>query len=497
MGGQYRENYKRIVNKLPAANTSADDTDLVRFQDQHLLTTNASGLGGNVIVGTPSNSESLVFRDGQWVYALTNASGINGNPISSIAPADNQILRFDGTQWVSGVDTANASGIVGQPISSTTPIANQILKFDGTQWSSVTVSSSGGHSFGDTGQLDILQLGSVNSEIFEVSPGIIGFGASNDGATTDAVIKPGRVDATGILFGPQGAAGRIFELIGGRVLLSTADYSALGDLDLRNFSATGEVRTGVFAGYTPGTSATVPDSNDRFFLVNDDGFYLARDFEFKWSSNVGGVADAFLNGDSFMGRTSSGILYIGATTGTADGILNLALVDTTAGATATQISLGRGLITTPAIAFDTTTGFYSSGANQFTAVISGSDLVTFTAASLGINTDIDLNDNDLLNAANVHVAGGGTGDLIFDSDTYMSDVSAGVLQFGTTPGSANGILNLSTLQHTGFIQGTEMTAPSAGAANTGRIFFEDNGGGKTRLMVRFATGAVQQIAIEP
>jgi hypothetical protein len=49
----------------------------------------------------------------------------------------------------------------------------------------------------------------------------------------------------------------------------------------------------------------------------------------------------------------------------------------------------------------------------------------------------------------------------------------------------------------GYIEGSEMTAPAAGAANSFRIFAEDNGAGKTRLMVQFATGAAQQLAIEP
>ncbi|MBK8093061.1 MAG: hypothetical protein IPK32_14000 [Verrucomicrobiaceae bacterium] len=43
----------------------------------------------------------------------------------------------------------------------------------------------------------------------------------------------------------------------------------------------------------------------------------------------------------------------------------------------------------------------------------------------------------------------------------------------------------------------EMTAPSAPPANGARLYVEDNGSGKTRLMVRFASGASQQIAIEP
>lgn len=43
----------------------------------------------------------------------------------------------------------------------------------------------------------------------------------------------------------------------------------------------------------------------------------------------------------------------------------------------------------------------------------------------------------------------------------------------------------------------EMTAPAAPAANSVRIFAQDNGAGKTQLMALFATGAAQQIAIEP
>jgi len=46
-------------------------------------------------------------------------------------------------------------------------------------------------------------------------------------------------------------------------------------------------------------------------------------------------------------------------------------------------------------------------------------------------------------------------------------------------------------------QMVEMTAPSAAPANSGRIFLQDNGAGKTQLMVIFASGAAQQIAIEP
>lgn len=49
----------------------------------------------------------------------------------------------------------------------------------------------------------------------------------------------------------------------------------------------------------------------------------------------------------------------------------------------------------------------------------------------------------------------------------------------------------------GSVQLTEVTAPAAPSANAVRIYAEDNGSGKTRLMALFASGAAQQIAIQP
>jgi len=49
----------------------------------------------------------------------------------------------------------------------------------------------------------------------------------------------------------------------------------------------------------------------------------------------------------------------------------------------------------------------------------------------------------------------------------------------------------------GYIGGAEISDPAAPAANSGRLYFRDNGAGKTQLVVRFPTGAVQVIATEP
>jgi len=66
------------------------------------------------------------------------------------------------------------------------------------------------------------------------------------------------------------------------------------------------------------------------------------------------------------------------------------------------------------------------------------------------------------------------------------------LNVALTPAGTGGVTLGANYQ-----QFTEMTAPAAGASNTVRLYAEDNGSGKTRLMALFPTGAAQQVAIEP
>lgn len=48
-----------------------------------------------------------------------------------------------------------------------------------------------------------------------------------------------------------------------------------------------------------------------------------------------------------------------------------------------------------------------------------------------------------------------------------------------------------------FFEATEISDPTAPSANKSRLYTKDNGAGKTQLVVRFPTGAVQVIATEP
>lgn len=71
------------------------------------------------------------------------------------------------------------------------------------------------------------------------------------------------------------------------------------------------------------------------------------------------------------------------------------------------------------------------------------------------------------------------------------------IDIGATSKWAIYSLSTSPSRLSGPLQISEMTAPSAPPANTAVLYVDDNGAGKTRLMVRFPTGAAAQLSIEP
>jgi len=130
-------------------------------------------------------------------------------------------------------------------------------------------------------------------------------------------------------------------------------------------------------------------------------------------------------------------------------------------------------------------GFYQS------AVFYKSDLAD------GEKLDVTVGKSDAMNEAFIfryHYNPAASSQLAIhhfgDSNSFViakgGNVGLGTLSPGTRLDIADGAV---TMQ--------EMLAPPAPAGDKCVIYAEDNGSGKTRLMVKFATGAAQQIAIEP
>lgn len=74
---------------------------------------------------------------------------------------------------------------------------------------------------------------------------------------------------------------------------------------------------------------------------------------------------------------------------------------------------------------------------------------------------------------------------------------AGNTRFGGVTNPTEAVHVTGNIALSGFIGGAEQTAPSAPASDGYRIFAQDNGAGKTQLMVLFASGAAQQLAVQP
>lgn len=107
--------------------------------------------------------------------------------------------------------------------------------------------------------------------------------------------------------------------------------------------------------------------------------------------------------------------------------------------------------------------------------------------ALGTGSQRDLD----IQGTSVTVRIGTTNRWFFYASNHFGPAVNATQDFGTST------LRIRDFYQGGFHEMAEQTAPSAPAANNVRIYAEDNGAGKTRLMALFATGAAQQIAIEP
>jgi len=96
-------------------------------------------------------------------------------------------------------------------------------------------------------------------------------------------------------------------------------------------------------------------------------------------------------------------------------------------------------------------------------------------------------------AGRTYYMGPGVGDGALTTFA-LYDNTSGATRWRST---ATGFDVTGSISATDYLAGAEQTPPSAPAANGYRIFAQDNGAGKTQLMVLFASGAAQQIAIEP
>lgn len=213
-------------------------------------------------------------------------------------------------------------------------------------------------------------------------------------------------------------------------------------------------------------------------------------------SNVTGADNSAL-GDHALGlaTTSTGSVAIGAYAGYGG---------------AAYAGTGNVLIGKQA-GFSVRTG---TGSNTFVGSFAGYGATTGAQntilggqnSSAGINQITTGSQNISIGYDNALASDTANGQLVVGNFIYGTgltgtgaSISGGKIGFGVkAPATTLEIAGALTLSGAAsYLAGTEITAPAAPAADGYRVFAQDNGGGKTQLMVLFNTGAAQQIAIQP
>ena len=138
-------------------------------------------------------------------------------------------------------------------------------------------------------------------------------------------------------------------------------------------------------------------------------------------------------------------------------------------------------------AFRISTGNAGTGSTRSIQMFSASANIDIVDGSSVCQINFNIQTGNGIRVAGTRPIGFTSGDANASApDVTLRRVAAGIL------GIRSG-----TLTDAGALSFIEQTAPAAPAANGVYIYAEDDGAGKTRLMARFATGAAQQIAIEP
>ena len=127
-----------------------------------------------------------------------------------------------------------------------------------------------------------------------------------------------------------------------------------------------------------------------------------------------------------------------------------------------------------------------------------------TCSGITSNGDIDVNSNDIKDIAQLKFASttvSPTGVGITSNSgwlIYNTEASSDRHWFKTDNTLAVEIKSDQVELQNGInLEFRESSSAPSGSANGAKLFAEDNGAGKTRLMVQFGSGVAQQIAIEP
>ena len=441
-----------------------------------LTTSGAAGLKG-ASVGTGAGAlfldsdESITWATDSSSHSIMKTAAFNGLVYEgyaghkfTVAGTDRVVidstgLAVTGTLSATGTITSTSSAIV---------LRNNAA---GTTYKELDIGNTGNSVFlGVEGSPTTLIAGATAYDSFISTATGTGFVTAVNfvtvtRATSTGLAVTGTLSATGLLTASAGLTSTYAKV--------TATYSGVQEANKGEFAFT----TGNVEFYSYGPNAATP------------GGYAFITRSSNASVNVTPVtisSTGLAVTGSGTSTYSDGATY---TLGILSGGASIARIGGTSGTTSLELMVNGSVISTHSLTGLAVTGTLSA---------EGEIISSGASAALSIDRrDTGAKKWVLYSAAgefNIYNNVGGAIPLtIADAaaNNTVSITSTGLAVTGTL--SSTGNLTVTG----GYIEGNEQTAPAAPAANGYRIYAEDNGAGKTRLMVKFATGAAQQIAIEP
>jgi hypothetical protein len=404
-----------------------------------------------------SNNTELAYGDGSN-FTLSSTVQLSWSPSTASSGSVDLFLTRRGAANLR-LGAADAAAPVAQTLSVQSVVATGANQAG----ADFTITGSQGRGSGAGGSI-----------IFQVAPaGTSGSGLQNALATALTLDSTSTLTLTG----PSVATFDVMYLGAG------ASKIRIGVGDVQMFNAAGN-RTARFStdGAYFASDGTVGFTNSATNSYATVDVALRRDAANTLALRNGTAAQTFRVYNTTDGTNSEFLSVNWATT-------NIASIGVgTAGTGAPQILR----FTSARSGADTAWEFRSTASTSPRIVFAGTDRsVTLSAESNMLNvvsggyrSSID------------YAAGAST---VFALQSINSNAT--VTHFGIVGSAANVMqINNGSGRGSGYGAATEMwemTAPAAPAANGVRIYAVDNGSGKTQLMAIFATGAAQQIAIEP
>ena len=134
VNGVYSEDYVTVSFNEPP---TEDEMQIVIYGAIQSTTVNITGrldnLSGDVMVGSPSSGEALLYNGSKWINRKSNITTDMGDVVISGA-ASGQFLKWNGSNWINAnIPTINTLDDVGD-VSAPTPSSGQFLKWNGTNW---------------------------------------------------------------------------------------------------------------------------------------------------------------------------------------------------------------------------------------------------------------------------------------------------------------------------------------------------------------------------